>query len=215
MVFFVYNHWKKVGETMDDYQFEKKLGIQTIVDEPATMHLVDNHSYEPTAYSVLELLANEVEIQQQDYFVDFGSGKGRVAIYANYRWGIPVTGVEYDALYVEVANMNRYLYCKKHGEKDITFHHTLAQNYRIKQTDSIFFFFNPFSPAIFETVLKNINASYDKHPRHMKIIVYFPMFEYIELLDWSPFQFIMEILMPPQLILSPNDRLLIYERQAF
>ena len=49
----------------------------------------------------------------------------------------------------------------------------------------------------------------------MKIIVYFPMFEYIELLDWSPFQFITEILMPPQLILSPNDRLLIYERQAF
>lgn len=200
---------------MSDYQFEKTLGIQTTADGQAAIHLTDNHSYEPTAYSVLELLANEVEVTKDDHFVDFGSGKGRVAIYANYRWGIPATGIEYDELYVEVANMNRHLYCKKHGDKAIHFHHQLAQNYRIQPADSIFFFFNPFSPAIFEKVVANINKSYERYPRNMKIIVYFPMFEYLDILDWSPFQFVKELLMPPQMIMSPNDRLLIYERNAF
>lgn len=198
---------------MTERTFEKQLGIQTIQDEPSIIYAAENHAYEPTSYDVLELLANELTVTETDHFVDFGSGKGRVPIYMNYRFGIPTTGVEYNALYVEVANMNRHLYCKKHGERPVAFRHELAQHYRIQKSDSIFFFFNPFSPDIFKTVLMNIEASYEKHPRRMTIIVYFPMFEYIDLLDWSSFQFVKECLMPPSLIASPNDRLCIYEKR--
>lgn len=198
---------------MTERDFEKLLGIQTTQDEPNRMETSENHPYEPTDYEVLQLLANELDVKASDHFVDFGSGKGRVAIYMNYLLHVPATGIEYNALYVEVANMNRYLYSKKHGERAVSFRHMLAQNYRIQKQDSIFFFFNPFSPDIFKTVLQNIEASYVKHPRKMTVIVYFPMYEYIDLLDWSSFTFVKECLMPPSMIASPNDRLCIYEKK--
>ncbi len=196
---------------MENY-YEKKLGIQTAMTEEPCLHLEENHRYEPTSYNVLTLLAEHLTLNATERFVDFGSGKGRVPIFIADLFHVPTVGVEYDGLLVEVANMNRHLYTKKHAEADIVFYQCLAQRYKIQKEDTTFFFFNPFSESIFKQVLENIDHTLKKYPRRVTCIVYYPMISYLQLLETFQYECVTEILMPPTFITSPNDRLYIFQK---
>ena len=52
------------------------------------------YPYEPTPYSVLELLANSGLIRKKDVVLDYGSGKGRVEFFLSYQTKASTLGIE-------------------------------------------------------------------------------------------------------------------------
>ena len=102
----------------------------------------EHRAYEPTPYDVLDLIIDSGFITKNDTVVDMGAGKGRVAIYLSNQIGCPVKGIEYDERIYEVAlaNIN-----STKMEADVEFINTSAEKYEISPSDSVLFFFNPFS----------------------------------------------------------------------
>ena len=87
-------------------QWDKLLKIKTTGRD-------DTHSdqyrypYEPTAYTVLERLANSGLIRKNNTVLDYGTGKGRVCFFLSYQTRCRSIGVEYDERIYQEAAANR------------------------------------------------------------------------------------------------------------
>ena len=136
----------------------------------------EHRAYEPTPYDVLDLLAESGFITADDQLVDMGSGKGRVALYLSREIGCRARGIEYDEKLVDIAKENL---ANMSGHPDVEFQNESAENYKISGDDTVFFFFNPFSEKILETVLSNIEKSYYEREREIRLIFYYPSLEYV------------------------------------
>lgn len=136
----------------------------------------EHRAYEPTPYDILDLIVDSGFITKNDNVVDMGSGKGRVAIYLSNQIGCKVAGVEYDEKIYNQAleNLNSATMDNK-----ASFVNVSAEEYDVLPEDTVFFFFNPFSEKILETVLNNIVNSYYENNREIKLIFYYPSLEYV------------------------------------
>lgn len=152
----------------------------------------DHFRYEPTPYSDLYLLFNKLKLKETDYFIDFGSGKGRVCFYVHYLYNCHVKGIEINLPTYHEALLNLDTYNQKHqNNKKINFYHQYAEDYKIKPTDNIFFFFNPFIVQIFKKVIYNILNSLEKNNRDITIILTYPIIEYVNfILEKTSFEVI-------------------------
>lgn len=162
---------------MNEYQWDKKLKIQTIGRDDS--HEDEYHyPYEPTPYSVLVRLAESDYISCESIVVDYGCGKGRVSFFLNYEIGCHTIGIEYDEKIYHRAIKNQKTYPKK-GAVDFVW--TSAEVFEIKDADC-FYFFNPFSAEILKSVIGKILDSYYENPREMLLFFYYPNDEYISYL---------------------------------
>lgn len=180
----------------DEQQFEKLLNIKTIGEQYGFPKLAHYHRYEPTPYSGLEQLFAQYKLPEKACWIDMGCGKGRVPIYVHHRFAIAVKGIEMDAIYIEQAKRNKgsYLQGRKRQEESITFLHMLAQHYEVTVVDNVFFFFNPFSVSIFRKVVQRIVQSFEKQPRMIDIILYYPLHDYLQLLTYeTAFELLLDI----------------------
>lgn len=85
----------------------------------------------------------------------------------------------------------------RHISAPIRLKYGLAEQYEVKGTDNIFYFFNPFSIEIFKQVVYNILQSIQEDPRMVDIILYYPMAEYKQFLQMhTPFQLITKVNVP-------------------
>ncbi len=74
------------------------------------------------------------------------------------------------------------------------FNSVCAEEYQIKDSDTVFYFFNPFSVKILSKVLASIKESYYNCNRQRKLIFYYPTLEYVgEIMKYDDFDFIDEI----------------------
>lgn len=149
---------------------------------------------ESTPYLSLDMLTNRYPVSTEDSFVDFGSGKGRVVSYIFNSWNIPVTGIELDLQAHQEALENRDSFFAKHHElesakEDFQLEVVHAEQYKIKDRENIFFFFNPFHVRIFEQVLDNIIKNSKELEKEVFIILYCPTDEYLACMENSPFKF--------------------------
>ncbi len=149
--------------------WDRKLKIDTIgrLDEHADVH---HYPYEPTPYSVLQRLGESGYIRKETRLIDYGCGKGRVGFYLNHATGCSSIGVEYnEAIYAgAVSNLKSY------GEgKGISFCCANAETYAVGDADA-FYFFNPFSVQLFQTVLGKILDSFYEASRTMRFFFYYP-----------------------------------------
>ena len=172
---------------MSNQHYEQLLNIQTAGfqrDFPKSLHY---HRYEPTPYEALEQLFEEYELPPQATVIDFGSGKGRVPIYVHHQFNIPTVGVEMDQQFFEKAESNKGKYLQKNSKKSapVTFLNMLAEKYDVQPQDNVFFFFNPFSVQIFRKVLHNIYGSFEKHPREIHLLLYYPSPEYLHCIQFE------------------------------
>ncbi len=162
-----------------------------------------NHRYEPTPYEWLTQLFSQINISKQDTFVDYGCGKGRIVFYTHYCFSCHCKGIEYNETYYNEALSNQKTYIHR-DHADISFFLCKAQEYSVQPEDSIFYFFNPFSPQIFMSVMKEIEHSLSQAPRKAMIILYYPDEEYIDYLNnRSSFHFNQKIPVHPG---STNER---------
>ena len=161
---------------MTEKQWDKKLKIDTCgrLDGHADAY---HHPYEPTPYSVLERLAESGYITKEQKIIDYGCGKGRVGFFLNYKVGCYVVGIEYEEKICTLAKENLKRYVGGDGST-IEFTCKDAKDFPVKNADC-FYFFNPFSLEILQSVLGRVKESYYVNPREMKLFFYYPSDDYV------------------------------------
>lgn len=182
---------------MTEREWDQKLNINTI-GRDASVEDAYHHPYEPTPYSVLERLVESEYISEENVVVDYGCGKGRVGFFLASQLMCKCIGVEFDEKICGQAEENLVTYInstKKSCTKDtrnqkieeirVEFTCVGAENYEIVDAD-VFYFFNPFSVEILQSVIGKIKKSYYAVPREMKLFFYYPSDEYISFLMTVP-----------------------------
>lgn len=166
---------------MTERQWDTKLKIQTVGRVDA--HEDEYHyPYEPTPYSVLNRLADSGYLTRESVLVDYGCGKGRVGFFLNFSLGCHCVGVEYNEPIYRAALRNLETFARRTG---VEFVHASAEYFSVEEADN-FYFFNPFSVEILQSVLGRILQSYYANPRHMQLFFYYPNEEYVAYLMTAP-----------------------------
>ncbi len=171
------------------------------------------HHYEATSYWMLDELFKHYQLEETAGFVDYGCGKGRVLYYVHNRFRVAVTGVEMNANHYQDALSNKKTYQKnvKRNRKPINIECCLAEKYEIKENETCFFFFNPFSLQIFISVVNRILDSVEQVKRTVDILLYYPAMEYIDYLEaQTPFELFQDIKIPGIIEINARERFLIY-----
>ncbi len=142
--------------------------IQT--DGKDTFHC---HRYEPTSYEVLHNIFEQLPLTPEDTLLDYGSGLGRLSFYCNHLFRCGAIGVEMmsDLHGRAQNNLIRYRGIDKHR---ITFIQQSAEDYVVPDDVTVIYCFNPFSKDIFRSVIGNIERSYERCPRQISLVLYYP-----------------------------------------
>lgn len=173
-------------------KWDKLLGIKTTGRDDSQSDQY-RYPYEPTPYSVLERLANAGYIRKKNVLIDYGCGKGRVGFFLSYQVRCRSIGIEYDERIYQGAMKNlstSHIGGGKHSDNQMTgaypekvsFVNEDARKYKVPQEADRFYFFNPFSVEILQSVIERIRESYYEHPRQMLLFFYYPSDEYISYL---------------------------------
>ena len=198
---------------MDEQYYEKLLNIKTSGEQKIFNNSLHYNRYEPTSYSVLEILSKQYNFTAEDNIVDFGCGKGRLNFYINHFFDSTVTGIEMNTFFYKEAIDNKRDYLKKYKKKKdkITFLNYFAEEYNINPSDNKFYFFNPFSMQIFIKVIGNIMISIEEYERTVDVILYYPSDDYIYFLENNtPFVLLNEIKLPYLYDNDPRHSFLVY-----
>lgn len=148
---------------------------------------------ESTPYLALNSLIEKYSMLPTDGLVDFGCGKGRVAIFLHHNYEILTTGIElndltYDEAVVNVENYSTLNNIDVNDSK-VKIEKEYAEKYIIKENENKFFFFNPFDVSIFEKVISNIIEDSIYSNKEVELIVYYPIKSYRDFLENdTPFQ---------------------------
>lgn len=199
---------------MQEQSYEKLLNINTSGEVLWSDKIKHYHPYQATLYQALDKLFKEYKIEENDYIVDFGCGKGRLNFYINYFFKSSVVGVEMDEEYYHDCLCNKENYLKKHNRSSnkINFECCLAQNYKISSLENKFYFFNPFSVQIFRKIIDNILRSIYEYERNVELILYYPCDDYIYYLEnETPFILKDEIILNDLYNRDSQERFLIYQ----
>ena len=135
-----------------------------------------HHPYEPTAYRVLERLADSGLIGEWDVVLDYGCGKGRVDFFLSYRTKAKTIGIEYDEHIYESALENLKTVISRVKPQFVLAN---AEAYGVPEDVNRCYFFNPFSVEILRKVMARILESYYENPREMFLFFYYPDDAYI------------------------------------
>ena len=177
-----------MGSAMTEQQWDKKLGISTM-GRDASHSDAYRYPYEPTPYAVLQRLADSGLLNRESVLVDYGCGKGRVGIFLHDFVGCRSIGVEYDSRVYAAALENVRLY----GHGDVSVVCTSAEAFEIEDADC-FYFFNPFSVEVLQTVYSRIQESYYCKLKSKRLFFYYPSDDYVRwLMNRQELQFLREI----------------------
>jgi len=121
-----------------------------------------------------------------------------VGFFLNHQLNCRVIGINFDERMCEVAqeNLRKYvvglqlqesdmLDMKKEERYRIRVLRESAEKYEIKDADT-YYFFNPFSVEVLQSVIGKIKKSYYENPREMQLYFYYPSDEYISYLMTVP-----------------------------
>lgn len=184
----------------EDRQKDEQLNIETtgLIEWPRGVNL-DYFRTESSSYRDLDRFIKHYDLREGSQLVDYGSGKGRIIFYLNHELNIPTTGIEVNkaAFSQLLDNYNNYKEQFPKKAKTISLVEKKAEFYNVRETDDIFYFFNPFTVNIFEKVLKKIERSLKDNPRVADIVLYYPGVAYAFYLEkYSSFDLIQTIKTP-------------------
>ncbi len=162
-----------------ELELDKLLRIKTSGRDDSNSDLT-NFPYEPTPYSVLELLANSGYLSKNDIVIDYGSGKGRVDFYLAYYLKCHMIGVEYDNRLFQRAISNLK---DAKSKSRVEFVLKNASEYEIPDNAKALYFFNPFNVSVLIDVINNLKESIKKNKRNVLLFFYYPSNKYLEYLN--------------------------------
>lgn len=130
----------------------------------------------PTDHHTFREIMRHVDIRpNEDVFIDYGCGRGRVLALASTYPFRRVIGIEYSEELSALAQRNvqhinrRYMNCV-----DIEVITGDAGTYELPADVTIVYFFNPFGEDVFRRVVEQIHRSVLETPRPVTIIYYAP-----------------------------------------
>jgi hypothetical protein len=147
---------------------ETRLPVETWEMEEADDAALRSHArYSPTPVRTIRRVIGACPIRHEDVsFVDFGAGKGRVMLVASDYPFKRIAGVEFSGSLCETAREN----CRRYRSdaqrcRAFEVHHRDAREFPVPDDAGVFYFYEPFSAAIAERVLENIESSLRRQPR--------------------------------------------------
>lgn len=159
-------------------QFDATFGVETNIplenweiEESTDYTLKHNSRYSPTPVRTIRRVLAEIPIPPENTaFVDFGSGKGRVLLAASELPFKRVIGVDYSSTLCATARDNIARYSSRRRQTlSIDVLCQDATLVPIPHDAGCFYFYEPFSAAVTEVVLHNIEESLRRQPREAAI----------------------------------------------
>jgi SAM-dependent methyltransferase len=168
--------------------FERRFGLDTSdIVELSALNLADaeRNNYIPSGWGTLKHIEQHRQFTNEDVFVDFGSGKGRMVFLAAQYPFKRVVGVELSEELHRVAEQNIAKNKSFFKCKDIELVNGDVLAYKIPTDMTIAYFFNPFTGDLFKQVIDSIGVSLRSHPRFLTLVYTNPvMHEYLSRQSW-------------------------------
>jgi len=168
--------------TRADVEFDTRHGVDTAgVFRPRPAQVIGSHwafgiHYEPVDPDAFLRVMRGLQIRYSDFtFVDLGSGKGRSLLLASLFPFEQIIGVEYCPELNRIARQNALRFrpperaCSSIEVLDLD-----AAEYQFPATPLVLFFFNPFSRQVMQKVITNLQRSFSKSPRSVRVVYFFP-----------------------------------------
>lgn len=182
---------QRLGREPEHSEFDRKFGVDTDGEFGGWTFLsdlnipspnwIEGHNYagiEPERFfAIFEKLPTRFE----DFvFIDFGSGKGRALLLASEYPFKKIIGIEFSPQLNAIANRNIALYAS--GTQKCRAIETVRMDftqYFLPPEPLVLFFFDPCEARIFEQVMVNLRASWQKNPRPIYLVYVAPAEEWI------------------------------------
>jgi hypothetical protein len=165
-------------------RFDRTHGTETIGhiqwDNLKSLYHVDQEAgvgYRSANMRIVKHALNSLPIDYKDYiFLDFGSGKGSVLLFASDFPFKKIIGIEiFEALHC-VAQKNISIYTGSQQKcQSVSSLCMDALEYEMPHEPLVCFLFNPFPKEIIKMWLENVRRSFAEHPRPIWIIYLRPL----------------------------------------
>ena len=126
--------------------------------------------YEPSSWLVLRRVLGKHEVTENDVFIDFGSGKGRVVYQAALYPFKKVIGVELSSELTAIAQSNIAHALPRLRCRNIELLSSDVLEYDIPDDVTVAYFYNPFEGDVFAAVIDKLVASLQRQPRTLRVI---------------------------------------------
>jgi predicted RNA methylase len=167
--------WNRLRELI----YEGRLGIRSreiISLKELGLEHEERRQHYPTQLSDFWRMKKFLQPEtQNEVFVDYGAGLGRVVILAAMLPFKRVIGVELSPVLAERARENVRRCKGKLHCKDVDVVNADATAFEIPIDTTTIFFNNPFAGQILASVLERIKFSHKKQPRRIKLVCNLPM----------------------------------------
>ena len=168
--------WRKVEERLFEEYF-RRLGLDT--KGPDFDHQFDGTSdfvgYVPSPWRVLRTLLPAAGVEPDDVLLEYGSGKGRVAIWVASRYPLRrIIGVEHNADSLAAAQANLRNWRRPLRCPAVEFTNADAGEFVVPDDVTVVYLFNPFVGVTFNQMLAHLRASLARCPRPLRVIYLYP-----------------------------------------
>jgi precorrin-6B methylase 2 len=167
---------EKVEERWTDRHFRRH-GLDTS-DQDRGLYDAgsDSLAYLPAPWRALRQALPAGRLGPGDALLDYGAGRGRVAIWAASRFPLRrVVGVELDPGLHAAAQSNLERWDGPRPCRTVELVCADARDFEVPDDITVVFFYNPFVGQTFRTVLDNIAASLLRRPRRLTIAYVYPV----------------------------------------
>ena len=138
-------------------------------------------NYETIAKFSIKQILNNIDINKNDIFIDFGCGKGRILLIASQYKFKKIIGIEFSPELVDIARSNVSI-CKDYNSFNIDKIKIIegdVLDYKYNNNETVFYLYNPFSNIILDQLCDQIMESIRHKPRRVYMIYVNPKFHNI------------------------------------
>jgi hypothetical protein len=161
----------EASELLNDARYSIRTAGHVLQAQSGVTH-PDASEYAATPYRVIRRLFRLLPAESfHGSFIDYGSGRGRVAIVASAYGFRRVIGVEISELLHRDALKNLRA-TKMRCDSDIELMRTDAAQFDIPDDTTVAYFYKPFGPVTTEQVFHRIADSLNRKPREIWILAY-------------------------------------------
>ena len=184
-----WNIWMAFFMIYDNIRGSLKYGTNTFIPVELKDLTITNGDrkkasrYEAVSFYMLEkLLSAFQKVSGVISIIDLGSGKGRVLMVAAHFGFIDITGIDFAKELCQQANMNMREKEKEFPNIKWKVINENVENYDIRNQDSVFFMFNPFTEDVLKRFLEKLDDSCHEFPRSIYFLYASPQHQQ-QLLD--------------------------------
>lgn len=165
-----YRFKRMVADNYKGLDFEKIESVKDLSLDPRY-----SEQYESSKIDELEELFRKVELPERIRFMDLGSGKGRVVCYMSEFKKVEISrGIEISLRLCRIAQKNiSILRCRNCEVLNMDVRQIPK---RLIEDTNVFYFYNPFTHAVFLKTLEFIYDSLDKRESGIVIIYFNPVY---------------------------------------